>query len=83
MWNDDYFNEEEAIHYLEILRNEHKTKKNKQKMVWREGEHIGSGSFGTVLWGYDIKNGKIMAVKRINVGGSAESQEVPFSKSKF
>ena len=39
---------------------------------WRLGEKIGSGSFGEVFQGLNESNGKLFAVKRLNVQGKPE-----------
>ena len=40
---------------------------NLLKNRWREGELIGSGSYGEVIMGFNEDNGQIMAVKQVNL----------------
>ena len=37
------------------------------KIIWKEGDHIGSGSYGDVVMGLDKFTGTLMAVKKVHV----------------
>jgi len=45
----------------------------KEVIKWREGEELGHGSFGTVVWGYDDAKGRQMAVKKVAVRNNKEN----------
>ena len=66
----DYFSEEELIVYKKLHRTElldRVCKIGPTPRVWKEGDHIGSGSYGEVVMGLDQANGTLMAVKKVHI----------------
>lgn len=66
----DYFSEEELIAYKKLHRTElldRVCKIGPTPRVWKEGDHIGSGSYGEVVMGLDQANGTLMAVKKVHI----------------
>ena len=78
-----YFTAKQKAYYKKMHQNDKKNHPRKsleagrtQKMKWREGQILGHGSFGTVLWGFDERKNIQMAVKKVYLGGSADVSDV-------
>ena len=78
-----YFSAKQKAHYKKMREYEKKKRKTvpvagtgTSKMKWREGQILGHGSFGTVLWGFDERKNIQMAVKKVYLGGTSDVSEV-------
>ena len=79
--NQKYFNDEQEEYYRKLNEKERKrrrrdSKSSKKKIKWKEGEILGSGSSGTVLWGFDETRCRQMAVKKVYIGEQNLCSEV-------
>ncbi|KRX01163.1 Protein kinase-like domain [Pseudocohnilembus persalinus] len=65
---DHYFSEQDLKYYENLYKDEKvkKLKNKNNKIRWKEGQHLGSGSFGQVILGMNLDTGELMAIKQIN-----------------
>lgn len=81
---DVYFTKLQAEYYKKMYENEGRSRKKRdsfnddEEIKWREGHILGSGSFGTVLWGFNETKGNQMAVKKVYLGESCDVADVIF-----
>lgn len=74
----DYFNAEETEYYENLLKLERLNRKDnrlKKRIKCKEDKLLGAGSFGTVTRGFCVNNRITMAVKRIHIGGTVDSNQ--------
>jgi serine/threonine protein kinase len=66
-----YFSADELAYYEKEKRkefgNDFLLKPQRSKIVWKQGDHIGSGSYGEVMMGLDQVTGTLMAVKKVRI----------------
>lgn len=66
-----YFSVEELRYYEKLKRNETTRdsllKPLQAKIVWKQGDHLGSGSYGDVVMGLNQITGTLMAVKKVRI----------------
>lgn len=66
-----YFSVEELAYYEKQKRKEiaHEDliRPRRTNIVWREGDHLGSGSHGEVVMGLNQSTGNLMAVKKVRI----------------
>lgn len=66
-----YFSVEELAYYEKLKRKEISRdsilKPQVAKIVWKQGDHLGSGSYGDVVMGLNQITGTLMAVKKVRI----------------
>lgn len=66
----DYFSPEELLAYQKLHKREMMDRACRigpTPRIWKEGDHIGSGSYGEVVMGLDQATGTLMAVKKVHI----------------
>jgi hypothetical protein len=67
----NYFSPEELLFYEKERRKERSIdmilRPSRSKILWREGDHLGSGSYGDVMMGLNQMSGTLMAVKKVRI----------------
>lgn len=72
--DEKYFSPQELAYFKDKYHSPQK--KPSKKIRWKPGNFLGQGSFGTVIMGFNIVSGEIMAVKQVNLEGKENDEKV-------